>query len=732
MRLAFPQLPVASCAAFVLLGTAPLLHAKDALDPYLITKLALYVQTSSSGPVASIKYPYSFTAQAPASATLELPGLGSTALPYSTNDGDYEIDESFVTKTGTSGLDTAFPVGIYNMTGSGIPTLSFPLSPDRYSVAIPAVTNGTWANNVLMINPSAAYTMDFSNFSDYGNTGLGGYMQLSISDISNSNPSLKQTQVSIANSLGLPQASAPFLSYAIPSGTLNPGDIYEVRLDFGNVTGFDTSSIPGNLAVSIFQNELLFFVVAQTGATSSPPVIASDLTNQTGYTGGTATFSPSVTVGGSTAGNGTITLWYVNGQQINLDGVKYISNGEGLEITGLASSDAGTYFAKFLNSEGMVTSASATLTVNAAQLPAITTQPSSVTAIGGTVVFNVTATGGGLSYQWKFNGANLPGDSTTSRLILTGVSSASAGSYTCVVSNGAGAVTSAAATLTVPAQSANLNGRLINESVESVVPTGTTLTVGFVVGGAGTSSTQTLPLLIRGDGPALAGFGLSGTMPDPAIKVIPLGSQTALLSNDNWGSNLAAVTAADTATGAFALSAGSLDAALTAALTGGGYSVQLTPNGPGGTALAEIFDDIPAGTYQVTAPRIVNLSALTALPAGGTLSAGFFLGGSTSRTVLVRAMGPTLAGLGLSGVMADPLLTLTTSNGTFVVGDEGWGGDPTLASIAVQVGGFAFASSSSLDSAVLVTLSPGTGYTASATSASGAGGEVLIEIYEVP
>lgn len=84
--------------------------------------------------------------------------------------------------------------------------------------------------------------------------------------------------------------------------------------------------------------------------------------------------------------------------------------------------------------------------------PTLTTQPESQTvAVGATVVFRVAATGTApLAYQWRKDGADLPG-ATAPTLTLADVRSTDAGRYAVVVSNLAGRVTSHAATLTVTA-----------------------------------------------------------------------------------------------------------------------------------------------------------------------------------------------------------------------------------------------------------------------------------------
>ncbi len=81
--------------------------------------------------------------------------------------------------------------------------------------------------------------------------------------------------------------------------------------------------------------------------------------------------------------------------------------------------------------------------------PNISTQPMNATAPGnGSVTLGVTATGGGLSYQWRLNGTNLAG-ATSSTLTLNSLNASQAGVYTVVVSNAAGSVTSSAATLSL-------------------------------------------------------------------------------------------------------------------------------------------------------------------------------------------------------------------------------------------------------------------------------------------
>jgi len=367
--------------------------------------------------------------------------------------------------------------------------------------------------------------------------------------------------------------------------------------------------------------------------------------------------------------------------------------------------------------------------------PSITLQPSSQNvASGSTVVFTVGSdASSGATYQWYLNGSPIAG-ATGASLVINNADSAKAGTYYALASNSAGSTYSTPASLTLT--STSNPGRLTNLSILSKIQG--SLSMGFVTGGAGTSGSQSL--LIRSVGPSLTGFGItSGYLPDPVLTVIQQSNQAVVATDTGWGSNQTAVTAADSATGAFALSnPASLDSALVASLpsVGGGYSATVAgKSGDGGYALTEVYDDTPAGTYTSSTPRLVNLSCLTQIPTGGTLDLGFVIGGATSKTLLVRASGPALATLyGTGGTMPDPMLQVSPlSNSSNVLAvNAGWGGNAQVASIAATVGAFAFPSASSLDSAVVVTLAPNVPYTVQVASASGLGGQVLVEIYEVP
>jgi hypothetical protein len=182
-----------------------------------------------------------------------------------------------------------------------------------------------------------------------------------------------------------------------------------------------------------------------------------------------------------------------------------------------ATTDSGSTFRVVVsNTAGSATSAAATLTVTAGTVaPTITTQPvnQSVTA-GQTATFGVAAGGTApLSYQWQKNAVNISGATSASYTTPATTTSDSGSTFDVVVSNLAGSVTSANATLTVnPAPVAGIqlssnpisfgNGAVGGNSTQSLIITNTgtaTLTITQVTetGSAFKVSGFTLPVNVN-------------------------------------------------------------------------------------------------------------------------------------------------------------------------------------------------------------------------------------------
>ncbi len=369
----------------------------------------------------------------------------------------------------------------------------------------------------------------------------------------------------------------------------------------------------------------------------------------------------------------------------------------------------------------------------AAAVPALTSAATASCTAGQSFTYAAVLTGAVGDYGASGLPAGLGLNAATG--VISGTP-ASAGTYAITLSGTNGAGTSSVTfTLTVNAPAPEVvPTRLTNLSVRIGAGTGdNTLIVGFVVGGAGTSGTK--PLLIRAVGPTLASYGVTGTLVDPTLELIPQGASTPLATNDNWAGD-AQVTAVGNTVGAFPLSgAASKDAALYLTPASGVYTAKVTGvGGTSGIALAEIYD-ASSSAYAASTPRLINVSARAQVGTGdGVLIAGFVVDGTASRTVLIRAVGPTLGTYGVMGSLADPQLELTkTVNGATVVvaTNDNWAGDAQIILVGTTVGAFALSGVSSKDAAILVTLPPGV-YSAKATGVGNTTGVALIEVYEVP
>jgi hypothetical protein len=134
----------------------------------------------------------------------------------------------------------------------------------------------------------------------------------------------------------------------------------------------------------------------------------------------------------------------------------------------------------------------------------------------------------------------------------------------------------------------NPSARLTNVSARmNVAPGQGMLIAGLVIQG---NIPQTV--LIRGDGPVLSSFGVTGVLADPQIAVFS--GSTQLASNAGWGtgsSTAAQISAASQQVGAFPLPSGSADSALLVTLQPGAYTVEVTSvSGASGVALVEVYD----------------------------------------------------------------------------------------------------------------------------------------------
>jgi hypothetical protein len=202
----------------------------------------------------------------------------------------------------------------------------------------------------------------------------------------------------------------------------------------------------------------------------------------------------------------------------------------------------------------------------------------------GVVINSDVAWGGGASLASVFASLGafaLPATSADSAL---DVSLPAGAPYTVQVSgvNGASGVALAEV---YDADGGNPPARLINVSARAQSGTGANvLTAGFVIGGSGTDT-----LLIRGIGPGLTQYGVTGVLSSPQVTVFD-SSSNSIAFDSGWGGG-SVLTAAFVQVGAFSLPANSADSAVLVTLPSGSYTAQVSgANGSTGVALVEIYE----------------------------------------------------------------------------------------------------------------------------------------------
>ncbi|MEY2879600.1 MAG: hypothetical protein RLZZ15_1980, partial [Verrucomicrobiota bacterium] len=283
---------------------------------------------------------------------------------------------------------------------------------------------------------------------------------------------------------------------------------------------------------------------------------------------------------------------------------------------------------------------------------------------------------------------------------------------------GNGAISGLNGTGTAPSTTtvgATGTARLINLATRAQIGgTAGTPIAGFVLSGA---SGATKRVVTRAIGPGLTAFGVTGAVADPSLTLVS--NNTNLATNDNW---LAVDASAFTAVGAFALTANSRDAALVSTLAPAAYSAVVGAGGGSGVALLEVYD---ADTATTPTARLINASTRAFVGTGEqVLIPGFVVSGTGTVKLLLRAAGPALTPFGVTGVLADPQLSLFSSASTTALAtNDNWSSATNataIAAAAASAGAFAF-TSGSRDAALLVEL-PAGNYTATVSGVGGTTG----------
>lgn len=217
-----------------------------------------------------------------------------------------------------------------------------------------------------------------------------------------------------------------------PSAT---GSSYTLASPQTGDNGAVFSVVVTNPAGTITSNNATLTVTSGTVA----PAITAQPANLTVTAGQTATFNVTAT--------GTAPLTYV--WRKNGTAVPGGPNAATYSYAAPIGDNGAAFSVVVSNSAGSATSTNAILTVNSAPTPpAITTQPASQTvAVGQTATFSVSASGAGLSYQWRKGGANISGATSAAYTTPATVLGDNGALFSVVVTNASGSVTSDNATL---------------------------------------------------------------------------------------------------------------------------------------------------------------------------------------------------------------------------------------------------------------------------------------------
>ncbi len=257
-----------------------------------------------------------------------------------------------------------------------------------------------------------------------------------------------------------------------------------------------------------------------------------------------------------------------------------------------------------------------------------------------------------------------------------------------------------------PAAALNLSTRLDVGTGDNV------LIAGFIING-----TEDKEVIVRGLGPSLTvnGVPLDNRLADPVLNLYT--GTTLLMSNDNWKDSQEAEIEA---TGIPPTD--DHESAIVTTLAPGSYTAILSGNSGGmGNGLVEIYDlDTPPVS------TLANTSTRGFVQTGDdVLIAGFIVGAGESDTILVRAIGPSLADQNITDPLQDPTLDLYDGNGLVIMSDDNWrDSQETL----IQSSGLT--PTNDAESAIITSLAPGP-YTAVVRGKDNTTGVALVEVYNL-
>ncbi len=256
------------------------------------------------------------------------------------------------------------------------------------------------------------------------------------------------------------------------------------------------------------------------------------------------------------------------------------------------------------------------------------------------------------------------------------------------------------------------NGQVVQISTRGKVGTDDEVMIGgFIIQG-----TATKQVLLRAIGPSLGENGVAGALFNPALELHD-STGAILASNDDWAS---AQEGEISATGLAPTN--SRESAILIDLPPGGYTAIVSgAAGGGGVALVEVYD------LEPESGKLGNISTRARVGTGDdALIGGFIVTGPQSQINVIRAIGPSLSSVGVSGALLNPILELYNSNGDLLQTNDDYGSNRDSGAIA----SYGLAPKSLFESALLFQSAPGA-FTAIVRGVNGTSGIGLVEVYAV-
>jgi hypothetical protein len=149
---------------------------------------------------------------------------------------------------------------------------------------------------------------------------------------------------------------------------------------------------------------------------------------------------------------------------------------------------------------------------------------------------------------------------------------------------------------------------------------------------------------------------------------------------------------------------------------------------PTATASATIAPTPTPSVTPAPPPQAINLSTRMRVQTGDNVGiGGFIITGNAPKHLLLRAIGPSLAQLGIPNVLSDPVLELHGSGAFAPITNNNWRDDPAQEAAIIATG---IPPSNDLEAAIDATLNPGA-YTAIVRGQSNTSGVGLVEVYDL-